>query len=225
MNHPFNWLMPHSVIDSSWRQYERVQEDYRQEACAGINVLLKGNVYLHVILSPHLNIITSNKTSYYYLQSKFEFLSLVAIWFFWVVTIWLFEFYHNLSFWVMLQFEFLSLVTICFFEFCPNLCHFCCYCHYCHYCNNCVTIWVFELGDNLSLSFVTIWVVDYCHILSFFFSFVTIFVFFGLVTIWHLELLREAKKKVVVTLFRNGGLKICSALDLIMADLLKDTQR
>ena len=55
--------------------------------------------------------------------SEFEFLSFVRIW--------VFEFYHNLSFWFLSKFEFTSFVII----------------------------WVFEFSHKLGL--VTIWVVDF----------------------------------------------------------------
>ena len=115
------------------------------------------------------------------------------------------DFCHNLSFWVLSQFEFISLVTIWIFEFCHNLSFFCCHNLSSWVCHNliekkkekmlqifvslpsllslmsqlsllsllsqmslliCITIWFLEFGQNLSFwvlsqfefsSFVTIW--------------------------------------------------------------------
>ena len=55
------------------------------------------------------------------------------------VTIWFFQFGHNLSFWGLSQFEFLSFVTIKFFDFCLNF-----------------TFW-----------FYTFWVIEFWHNSSF----------------------------------------------------------
>ena len=60
-------------------------------------------------------------------ESQFEFLS--------YLTIWAFDFCHNLSFWVSSQFELLSFVTTL----------------------------VFELSQFEFLIFVTIWDVEFCH--------------------------------------------------------------
>ena len=70
-----------------------------------------------------------------------------------MVTILVFKFCQNLSFWVVLQFEFLSYVTIWVFEFF-------------------LTIWVFEYFHNFGFwvlsqfelsSFVFIWFFCFCH--------------------------------------------------------------
>ena len=64
------------------------------------------------------------------------------------ITIWLFEFYHNLGVQVSSQYEYLSFITIWVIEFHHNL-----------------SFWVssrFEL-----LRFITIWVFDFLHNLSF----------------------------------------------------------
>ena len=86
-------------------------------------------------------------------KSQFEILSFVKILFFEFlfhhfrssfVTIWEFEFCHNLRFWVLLQFEFLNCVTICVLS--------------------CVTIWVFEFCHNyIFFRFVTFLVFGFCH--------------------------------------------------------------
>ena len=103
----------------------------------------------------------------------------------WIVRIWFFEFCHNISFWFLLQFKF-------FFSF--------------------VAIWVLSLshdefwvvsqfGPNLSwvlllfefLVFVTIWVFELCHSLSFWvwsqFKFLSCQILsLSYVTIWVFEL-------------------------------------
>ena len=70
--------------------------------------------------------------------SQFEFLRFVAIW--------VFEFCHNLSFWVLSQFEF------------------------CHILGNWDFFLIWVLSQNEFLSFVTIWVFEFYHNLSFWVS-------------------------------------------------------
>ena len=90
--------------------------------------------------------------------SQFE-RSFVTIWVFefchdlGLVTFWVIEFCHNLSFWGLLQYKFLSFITI----------------------------WVSEFYQNKFFSFITIWVLVFHHTLSFkvssqfeFLSFITI---------------------------------------------------
>ena len=82
---------------------------------------------------------------FFWVLSQFQFLSLVTIRFFFsFVTIWVFEFGHNLCFLVSSQFEVFSFVTIWVFEFCPNL-----------------SFWV--LSQFVFLCFVTIWVLKFCY--------------------------------------------------------------
>ena len=85
-----------------------------------------------------------------------------------IITIWVFEFYNNLSFWVSSLFEFLSFITIWVFN-CITAWVFECY----------ITIWVFEFHHNLRfwvssqfefLSFSTIWVFEFHHNRSFWVS-------------------------------------------------------
>jgi hypothetical protein len=84
---------------------------------------------------------------------------------FWVLSQFEFlEFCHNLSFWVSSQFVFLSFIIIWIFEFCHNL-----------------SFWVLSKFEFLSL--VTIWVLKFCHNLS-----------FWVVTIWVLSFFQKKKK-------------------------------
>ena len=68
------------------------------------------------------------------------------------LTIWVFEFCHNLKFWVLSQFEFWVLSQF-EFEFCPNL-NF----EFCH------TLSFWFVSQFEFLSCVTIWVSKVCHI-------------------------------------------------------------
>ena len=87
------------------------------------------------------------------------------------ITIWVFEFCHNLIFWVLSQFEFLSFVTIWVFEFRQNL-----------------SFWV--LSQFEFFSFVTIYIFKFCHNLSFWVSsqfefwVSSQFEFLSVITIW-----------------------------------------
>ena len=102
-------------------------------------------------------------------MSEFEFFSCVKIWVLNLVTIWVFEFYHNLRFGVLLLFQFLSFVPIWV-----------------------VAFWDFELRHNLStwvlslvdffLSFVTIWVFEFRPCFCFYHTFI-------FVTIWFFSVL------------------------------------
>ena len=100
---------------------------------------------------------------FFFFKNQFRFvtiwvLSVLSQFEFLVLSHWVFEFCHNLSFliflsiWVLSQFEFLNFVTIWVLMFCHNL--------------NFVTIWIFR--------FCHIWVLKFCHNLSF----VTILSFF-----------------------------------------------
>ena len=121
----------------------------------------------------------------FWIVSQFEFLSFIKTWVFCFLTIWVFEFHHNLSFKVSSQLEFLSLTTIWVFEVHHNwnwsfwvLSPF----ELFDLVINWVFFWHFEL-----LSFITIWVflvLSQFEFLSFwvwppfeFLSFITIGVF------------------------------------------------
>ena len=124
----------------------------------------------------------------YFYSSKLDFLSFITIlryvfiWFFLVlspfdffflpfflkITIWIFEFYHNLRFVLSPKFKFWSLITIWFF-FVSSQLQFLSF----------ITIWFFEFNHNLSfwvssqfefLSCMTIWVFEFHHNLGFSFS-------------------------------------------------------
>ena len=92
-------------------------------------------------------------------SSQFEFLIFVTIGFWSFVTVWVFEYCHNLSF--------LILVTTLIFEFCHNLSH-----EFCHNLNllvvskfelkSVVTIWFVKFFTiNFFLRFVTIWIIKF----------------------------------------------------------------
>ena len=107
------------------------------------------------------------------------------------VSIWVFEFCHNLSFWFLWQFEFLCFVTIWVFDVGHDLTFL-----------SFVTIWLFELCHNLTFWVVTIWLFEFCHNLSSvtiwvlsqfeFFSFVTR----GTMLCWTLKLKEVLNKQI-----------------------------
>ena len=107
-----------------------------------------------------------------------------------------------LSLLLLSHFEFLSFVTLLFFMFLrlakKNFVEFCNFYFYLFFF---VTIWVYDFGHNLSFwvlsqcvifSFVTIWTFKFCHKLGFWF--VTIWVF-EFVTICVFELCHNFKDK------------------------------
>ena len=113
-------------------------------------------------------------------------------------------YYHNLSFWVLSQFDFLRFVTVWVFEFCHSLIVFVpswfflkvfhslsfwvlSPIEFCHI----LTFWVWSqfefwvLYQFEFLSFVIIWVFEFCHNLSF--GLLSQFKVLSFVTIWFFE--------------------------------------